>query len=749
MDSASPEEAYGGRIAAELARLREAVDDLRRRPVPPDADQLRHVVTASLSEASAPPPNLLVTAIRRLDRLDARLESIEGALGSPGALPRGGAITTVARGHAGSGPAPPSYGAPDPEAIADALARRLAALLPAPASTAPAAPAPVAGATVQDLVDALRPLVPEASRSVLRRAGREPSPQAVEVLQQTALAALEEALRAVGATVQPAALGRGPGAPSPARPQALGPAAAPAPPPPPSPPPPPVDVDALATSVAAQVAQALAEQLQPPPPPPPPPEPPRAPEPPPPLDPAVVADAVIGRLAQQPPPQAVLSAMAMAPLLSAVGNVEAAVAQLAEPEAGVMVAVSRLEAGVEALARALEEDRSVQADEVRRGFDELRGILRSELAPTALLPGDETWDEGAGDEDEEAGVRSEGGAPGRAVVDRIAAALIGMERRVDQLAERLEPVLGADVAAAVPDIAARSQRLERSVGHILTALAALAEHLQEQSTVWRSGFDAVTALTAAPGDAAGAPAPTAPALDDLGRRIDELGAGLAADRQRFQRLGGMVEGLAELLGEVSERLDRLPREQLEAGSPRWRPAPPDDGRAGAAADPSAGRPAPDAAASDVDLAPAASHDEHEDGATGEEPWTSVTADAADGSAADERWAPDGASGEPGEDLGDLARERVQADVADVADVAGRADVDGDGDDGEGDDVEGRDGEGAAGVAAEGSSDEEGGAEAAGRRASPRPDGDRDRDAPGPRAGPAQGRRRRRARRRGG
>src|SRR5688572_16213409 len=87
------DESHGGapadQTSLELQALRGAIDDLRRRPVSVDADQLRSVIIASLSEAAAPPPNLLVTAIRRLDRIEARLESIESSL-SGGALPAAG-----------------------------------------------------------------------------------------------------------------------------------------------------------------------------------------------------------------------------------------------------------------------------------------------------------------------------------------------------------------------------------------------------------------------------------------------------------------------------------------------------------------------------------------------------------------------------------------------------------------------------------------------------------------------------------
>ena len=77
-------------LAIEVARLRVALDELQGRPIPLDADTLRDVITASISDASALQPNLLVTAIRRLDRVDARLESIEATLGRLEVLPTAG-----------------------------------------------------------------------------------------------------------------------------------------------------------------------------------------------------------------------------------------------------------------------------------------------------------------------------------------------------------------------------------------------------------------------------------------------------------------------------------------------------------------------------------------------------------------------------------------------------------------------------------------------------------------------------------
>ena len=548
MESASEGAGYAERVSIELARVRDALDDLRRRPLPLDAGTLRHVVTASLSEANAPPPNLLVTAIRRLDRVDARLESIEAALASPGALPRGGTAGSGATPARSLGPASPvSYMAPPPdaEAIAEALARRLTGALSPPSAT----PADPGGTAPPDVIAALRALIPGAARTVLRRSGREPSPQAVEVLQQTALLALEEA------AATPSAFAAPPGGPRPAPPVALAPAPVPAPVAPAPPPPPPLDVAALASAVAARVTSALAAEFRPASSAPPPPA--RQPDPPvsapPPVDPKAVADAVVNRLAGQPAPPAVVSPTAMAPLLSAVGNVEAAVARLAEPEADVMVAVDRLEAGVEALARALEDDRSAQAEEVRRGFVEVNELVRTEVA--ALLravpvvgdsPGSDRTDESdraAADPDGPAAER-----PGAALP-----ALAGVERRLDRLDALLEPLAQVDLAAAVPALTAQGEHLERSVGHLLTALAALADNLHEQSTMWRTGFDRL----AAPPQAAGAG-------QDIGRlaaQLDELMAGSAADHQRFARLGGTIDGLAELLGQVSARLDRLPVER--------------------------------------------------------------------------------------------------------------------------------------------------------------------------------------------
>ncbi len=579
MESAgSGNEVNGDRLANELAHLRAALDDLRRRPVPLDADTLRHVVTASLSEATAPPPNLLVTAIRRLDRLDARLESIESALGGQASLP---AVGPGSRGRPGSSPsvasvayAPP---APDAEALAEALARRLAGTL----SSGPASGPPGGGATMADLVSALRPLLPGAARSVLLRAGREPSAQAVEVLHQAALAAVEEAAGSLGPSNGPASAAR-PAAPAvdpqrafaplPPRP-ALAPAPPPTPPPPPppAPAPPPLDVEALAATIAvrvtASVAASVARQLTVPPPAPaaPSPPPPEV-EPPPPVDPAVVAEAVVSRLAEQPPPQAVVSAMAMAPLLSAVGNVEAAVAQLADPEADVAGALGRLEAGIDALAHALEEDRGDQADEVRRGFAEVTDLVRQELA-THGGPGD--W--GAGEAEGAEG--SFGGQPveGEPDQDRTLAAVLAMHRRFDRVRRQLAPLAGLD-RASISGLEDQGRRLERSVGNILTALAALADHIQDQSSSLRAGLDDIAAAGAQPG--AGGPelAGVQHDLAELGGRLDELLAATVADRQRFQRLGGSIDGLAELLGQVTERLggvDHLPEPRTRAV-----PAPP-------------------------------------------------------------------------------------------------------------------------------------------------------------------------------
>ena len=519
---------YGDRVAMELARLREAIDEIRRRPIPLDADTLRHVITASLSEASAPPPNLLVTAIRRLDRVDARLESIESAVSGQGALPSAG---SAPRARGGAGPASvPAVHAPaptavvDPEAIAEALARRLGGLAgsPPPGRGGP-------GPTVQDLVAALRPLVPGAARTVLRRGGREPSPQAVEVLQQAALAALDEAAGSLGPFAAQASPTRAPWPP-----QQL---AAPAPvalaPPPVAPPPPPLDVEALASTIAvrvtASVTASVARQLTDPEPPAAPPAspqatPPIAPggEPGPAFDLAAVADLVVARLAEQPPPQAVVSALAMVPLLGAVGNVEAAVARLAEPDEEVVGAVARLEAGVDALARALEEDRSAQADELRRGFVELTELVRDQQAALS-----DPFDGGrAASEDSE----GDEVAGSRAVQDRTLAAVLRLNHRLDVVTRQLTP--GADLPAAVPALQSQGQRLERSIGHILTAVAVLADHLGEQSSLWQAGLDRLATGDGAGAGAAEQPVPASgpreprtggPGRGQLSNRQDEVG----------------------------------------------------------------------------------------------------------------------------------------------------------------------------------------------------------------------------------
>jgi len=139
---------------SELEALRAAIDDLRRRPVSVDSDQLRSVITASLSEVAAPPPNLLVTAITRLDRVDARLESIERAL-TGGEAPE--------RDTQSIGPAETSLSAQpmvlpafDAEAIAEALARRLGAAYAPPSLGAPAtADRPVGSLPIASLLEAL------------------------------------------------------------------------------------------------------------------------------------------------------------------------------------------------------------------------------------------------------------------------------------------------------------------------------------------------------------------------------------------------------------------------------------------------------------------------------------------------------------------------------------------------------------------------------------------------------------------
>jgi len=517
VESADPDAGYGDRVAAEFARVRDALDELRRRPVPIDTDTLRRVIAASLAEAMAPPPNLLVTAIRRLDRLDARLESIEAALGAQVALPQGGTGKEPRRGKDKSASAPVtaspavSYMPPptDPEALAEALARRLTGVLQASPPTAVGGGGGAGGASMGDLVASARPLLADAARSVLRRAGREPSAQAVEVLEQTALSALEQVADALGPYV-----GTGSGAASSIGGRAVG--------------PPTFDVEALAAALAAELARTLTS------------EPAARPiaepglprsEPseavPPRVDPTAVADEVIRRLSQQPLPQAVVSPTAMAPLLSAVGNVEAAVARLSRPEADAVVAVDRLEAGVDALARALEDDRSTQAEELRRGFAELTELVRG-VRP---IP---AWPDADGAE----------ASPGEDA----------------RLAQAPAPLADARFVEVLPGLSAQGERLERSLGQVLTALAALAEHLHDQSTAQISPATRVTS----PMDAEPEPhhpaedAVSDPGIDTLARRIDELVAGTVADRQRFQRLGGTIDGLAELLGRVSERLNRLP-----------------------------------------------------------------------------------------------------------------------------------------------------------------------------------------------
>jgi len=140
---------------ADLDHLRTVVADLSRRPAPPDADALREIITASITDAMSSQPNLLVTAIRRLDRLDGRLESIETALGQQLARQSAGSPDSGRAAQDPSGPSPmrPARrrrAAADAEVIADALAHRLTNLT----SSLPNGDR-AGGATLDDVLGAL------------------------------------------------------------------------------------------------------------------------------------------------------------------------------------------------------------------------------------------------------------------------------------------------------------------------------------------------------------------------------------------------------------------------------------------------------------------------------------------------------------------------------------------------------------------------------------------------------------------
>lgn len=355
-------------VSTEFAKIREALEDLRRRPAPFDADTLRHIVAASLADAGAPPPNLLVTAIRRLDRLDARLENIEIALGGPGGVPEGAtrslALEQPQEPNQVSETAVslPSAPSPDSDAIADAVARRLTDLL--------SAQTPIFGATrFNDLIAALRPLLYGAARNVLRRTGGEPSPQAIELLQRTALDALEAAADVaplpLATPALPAAVvaGADPVGESGSMPMTST---------------PPLDLAELASVIAAQVAAQVAAKVaakvaetldlyQ---------RPSTTP-----LDQAalgtVVADAVLERFGHRPAESTVLSPVDPGQLLSAVANVESAVAQMAVPTADIVASVERLQTSVDALVMAAEKDQSRLGDDVLRSLAQGQRVERS------------------------------------------------------------------------------------------------------------------------------------------------------------------------------------------------------------------------------------------------------------------------------------------------------------------------------------------------------------------------------------
>lgn len=343
--------------AIALEALRAAVEDLRRRPVSVDADQLRAVVVAGLGEASAPPPNLLVTAIRRLDRIDARLDSLERAV--TGADP---AALRPASGQAGDAVVaqPLVLPAADPEALADALARRLAAAYePAALSSGIHAGAPPW--LVADVVATAKPLVADAARLVLEGGGREPSEELITLLVETAQAALDKAGSALApladlapplippGALQPDATGGSPGAPTGAPAEgSLGAV--------------PLDARLVADAVATRVVETVRRTGSGP-------------------DPAVLASAVatevvrrLGALPAATPPGRGLSALPVTTLLEAVARLEAEIGRAASAPEAVVGALGRLEAGVGALAAALEEDRLDQERALRAGLEEAGAV---------------------------------------------------------------------------------------------------------------------------------------------------------------------------------------------------------------------------------------------------------------------------------------------------------------------------------------------------------------------------------------
>ena len=164
----------------------------------------------------------------------------------------------------------------------------------------------------------------------------------------------------------------------------------------------------------------------------------------------------------------------------------------------------------------------------------------------------------------------EAGPPDRFELDRTEPderSVLALHDRLDQVHRQLATLVDVDVdlGAALPRLADQGRRLERSIGDILLGLATMADHLGGKVVVdveATAADDLLAFRPEAPDD--GSP----PAgLGQVAAQLDALVAAARADRQRFQRLGGSIDGLAELLGMVTERLDRLG--QLPGGSDRW------------------------------------------------------------------------------------------------------------------------------------------------------------------------------------
>ena len=271
---------------------------------------------------------------------------------------------------------------------------------------------------------------------------------------------------------------------------------------------------------------------------------------------------MVARLAEAPPPQAVLSPLAMAPLLSAVGNVESAVARLDDPSADIVGAVTRLEAGIDALAAALEGDRAAQSDELQQGLEALAAQVRRLAQARNPAARDQQ--------------PFEAGPPDPFELDRSEPderALVALHDRLDQVHRQLATLVDADLSAVLPSLADQGRWLERSVGDILLGLATVADHLGGQvvDDVGASAADKLLVFRPRAPDDGSPPA----GLGQVAAQLDALVAAARADRQRFQRLGGSIDGLAELLGVVTERLDRpwpAPRgtRSLDPARPRRR-----------------------------------------------------------------------------------------------------------------------------------------------------------------------------------